>query len=368
MIDGLVEMYPHIPVCMHQDHGNGPGDLRHRHPVRLHLGDDGRLAEGRRQDPGRLRLQRRRHPQVADMAHLRRLGRGRARRARLARNRHGREAEDGHGFEGKLRHDQLLTDPDEAVKFVKETQVDALAIAMGTSHGAYKFTRKPTATVLAMNVIEEIHRRLPNTHLVMHGSSSVPQDLQDIINEFGGEMKQTWGVPVEEIQRGIKHGVRKINIDTEYHRHERDKSQDRAQGQGTLQGRRAEIRPDGLLGFGDYEPKDTGPHRPVPHHAAGRRGSDRGGRRRGGRKLHRDVDRRVDRSSDGGGSVSRQGLSRRSGARNGPANISATSPTISSCSSPARSQTSRPRSSATSSPSSRSRPRASRTCASPSPM
>jgi fructose-bisphosphate aldolase class II len=101
------------------------------------------------------------------------------------------------------------------VKFVKETKVDALAIAMGTSHGAYKFTRKPDGAILAMNVIEEIHRKLPNTHLVMHGSSSVPQDLQDIINKFGGKMKPTWGVPVEEIQRGIKHGVRKINIDTD---------------------------------------------------------------------------------------------------------------------------------------------------------
>jgi len=125
------------------------------------------------------------------------------------------EKEDGHGFEGKLDHSQLLTDPDQAVDFVKATQVDALAIAMGTSHGAYKFTRKPDGDVLAMNVIEEIHRRLPNTHLVMHGSSSVPQDLQDLINQYGGEMPQTWGVPVEEIQRGIKHGVRKINIDTD---------------------------------------------------------------------------------------------------------------------------------------------------------
>src|SRR5204863_9868346 len=125
------------------------------------------------------------------------------------------EKEDGHGFEGKLGHDQLLTDPDQAVEFVKATEVDALAIAMGTSHGAYKFTRKPDGDVLAMNVIEEIHQRLPNTHLVMHGSSSVPQDLQEIINANGGKMKPTWGVPVSEIQRGIKHGVRKINIDTD---------------------------------------------------------------------------------------------------------------------------------------------------------
>jgi fructose-bisphosphate aldolase, class II len=125
------------------------------------------------------------------------------------------DKEDGHGAEGKLSHDQLLTNPDEAVKFVKETDVDALAIAMGTSHGAYKFTRKPDGAVLAMNVIEEIHKKLPNTHLVMHGSSSVPEDLQEIINKFGGKMKPTWGVPVSEIQRGIKNGVRKINIDTD---------------------------------------------------------------------------------------------------------------------------------------------------------
>ncbi|MEG2730633.1 class II fructose-bisphosphate aldolase, partial [Brevundimonas sp.] len=125
------------------------------------------------------------------------------------------EAEDGHGFEGKLDHSALLTDPDQAVDFVKATKVDALAIAMGTSHGAYKFTRQPDGEVLAMNVIEEIHRRLPNTHLVMHGSSSVPQDLQDIINAYGGAMPQTWGVPIEEIQRGIKNGVRKVNIDTD---------------------------------------------------------------------------------------------------------------------------------------------------------
>jgi fructose-bisphosphate aldolase class II len=125
------------------------------------------------------------------------------------------DKEDGHGAEGKLSHDQLLTNPDEAVKFVKETKVDALAIAMGTSHGAYKFTRKPDGDILAMKVIEEIHRKLPTTHLVMHGSSSVPEDLQAIINANGGKMKPTWGVPVAEIQRGIKNGVRKINIDTD---------------------------------------------------------------------------------------------------------------------------------------------------------
>jgi fructose-bisphosphate aldolase class II len=125
------------------------------------------------------------------------------------------EAEDGHGAEGQLSHDQLLTDPAEAEDFVKKTGVDALAVAIGTSHGAYKFTRKPDGEILAMNRIAEIHRRLPNTHLVMHGSSSVPQSLQDELRKYGGDMKQTWGVPVEEIQRGIKHGVRKINVDTD---------------------------------------------------------------------------------------------------------------------------------------------------------
>ncbi|WP_281955115.1 class II fructose-bisphosphate aldolase, partial [Pseudophaeobacter arcticus] len=123
--------------------------------------------------------------------------------------------EDGSGAEGKLTTDQMLTDPEQAVDFVKKTKVDALAIACGTSHGAYKFTRKPDGEILAMSTIEAIHKNLPNTHLVMHGSSSVPQYLQDLINEYGGDMPQTYGVPVEEIERGIKSGVRKVNIDTD---------------------------------------------------------------------------------------------------------------------------------------------------------
>ena len=125
------------------------------------------------------------------------------------------EAEDGHGFDGKLDRSMLLTDPDEAMRFVAETKVDALAVAMGTSHGAYKFTRKPTGDVLTMEVIEQIHARLPNTHIVMHGSSSVPEEWQAVFNASGGEMRETWGVPVDEIIRGIRHGVRKINIDTD---------------------------------------------------------------------------------------------------------------------------------------------------------
>jgi fructose-bisphosphate aldolase class II len=123
--------------------------------------------------------------------------------------------EDGSGAEGKLNQEQLLTDPMQASDFVSKTHVDALAIACGTSHGAYKFSRKPDGEILAMKVIEEIHKKIPNTHLVMHGSSSVPQYLQDLINDNGGEMPQTYGVPVEEIERGIRYGVRKVNIDTD---------------------------------------------------------------------------------------------------------------------------------------------------------
>src|SRR5690606_21995271 len=123
--------------------------------------------------------------------------------------------EDGVGAEGILTHNQMLTDPDEAAQFVKATHVDALAIAVGTSHGAYKFTRPPTGDILAINRIKEIHHRIPNTHLVMHGSSSVPQDWLAIINQYGGAIKETYGVPLEQIVEGIKYGVRKVNIDTD---------------------------------------------------------------------------------------------------------------------------------------------------------
>jgi fructose-bisphosphate aldolase class II len=125
------------------------------------------------------------------------------------------DKEDGHGTESTMTREQLLTDPDQAADFVRKTQLDALAIAIGTSHGAYKFTRKPTGDILAIERIKQIHRRIPNTHLVMHGSSSVPQDLLEEIRKYGGQMKETYGVPVEEIQEAIKHGVRKINIDTD---------------------------------------------------------------------------------------------------------------------------------------------------------
>ena len=125
------------------------------------------------------------------------------------------EKEDGHGFEGKLSREELLTDPEQAFDFVEKTGVDALAVAIGTSHGAYKFTRAPDGDILSIETIAKIHKRLPNTHMVMHGSSSVPQDLQELFNEFGGKMKQTWGVPVHEIQKAIPLGVRKVNIDTD---------------------------------------------------------------------------------------------------------------------------------------------------------
>ncbi|MGL5447169.1 MAG: class II fructose-bisphosphate aldolase [Rhabdaerophilum sp.] len=215
MMDAVTEIYPHIPVCVHLDHGNEPATCM----TAIQAGFtsvmmDGSLkADGK--TPGDWDYNVGVTKEVTRMAHLGGISvEGELGVLGSLESGEG-EKEDGHGFEGKLSHDQLLTNPDEAVKFVQETKVDALAIAMGTSHGAYKFSRKPDGDILAMHVIEEIHRKLPNTHLVMHGSSSVPQDLQDIINQYGGKMKPTWGVPVAEIQRGIKNGVRKINIDTD---------------------------------------------------------------------------------------------------------------------------------------------------------
>nr|WP_281421514.1 class II fructose-bisphosphate aldolase [Chelatococcus asaccharovorans] len=215
LIEGLAELYPHIPLCMHLDHGNNEATCA----TAIQYGFTSVMMDGSLKADGKtpadwdynVGITRK----VVEMAHWGGVSVEGELGVLGSLEHGGGEQEDGHGVEGEISHDQLLTDPAEAVKFVKETEVDALAIAMGTSHGAYKFTRKPDGAILAMNVIEEIHRRLPNTHLVMHGSSSVPQDLQDIINAYGGEMPQTWGVPVEEIQRGIKHGVRKINIDTD---------------------------------------------------------------------------------------------------------------------------------------------------------
>jgi fructose-bisphosphate aldolase class II len=215
MMDALTEMYPHIPICVHLDHGNGPATCVSAIQSNFtsvmmdgSLMPDGKTPAGWDYNVGVTK-------KVTEIAHLAGVSvEGELGVLGSLETGMG-DKEDGHGAEGQLSHDQLLTNPDEAVKFVRETQVDALAIAMGTSHGAYKFSRKPDGAILAMHVIEEIHQKLPNTHLVMHGSSSVPQDLQDIINEFGGKMPQTYGVPIAEIQRGIKHGVRKINIDTD---------------------------------------------------------------------------------------------------------------------------------------------------------
>lgn len=209
------ELYPQIPVAMHQDHGNSVATCKSA----IEQGFTSVMMDGSLMDDGKTPASYDYNVKVtADvvkLAHPKNVSvEGELGCLGSLESGHG-EQEDGHGAEGHLSHDQLLTDPVQAEDFVKKTGVDALAVAIGTSHGAYKFTRKPDGTVLAMDRIIEIHKRLPNTHLVMHGSSSVPQDLQDLINKYGGKIKQTWGVPVEEIQLGIKHGVRKINVDTD---------------------------------------------------------------------------------------------------------------------------------------------------------
>jgi fructose-bisphosphate aldolase class II len=209
------ELYPHIPVVMHQDHGNSVETCLSA----IDNGFTSVMMDGSLKEDGKTPADYAYNvdvtKRVVQMAHARGVSvEGELGCLGSLETGHG-EKEDGHGAEGQLSHDQLLTDPEEAERFVAETNVDALAVAIGTSHGAYKFSRQPDGEVLAMSRIEEIHRRLPNCHLVMHGSSSVPQELQDIINRYGGQLKQTWGVPVEEIQRGIKHGVRKINVDTD---------------------------------------------------------------------------------------------------------------------------------------------------------
>ena len=209
------ELYPRIPVVMHQDHGNSVATCASAIKNGFtSVMMDGSLREDAK-TPADFDYNVRVTAEVVRLAHAFGVSvEGELGCLGSLETGHG-EKEDGHGAEGKLSHDQLLTDPEEAADFVAKTGVDALAVAIGTSHGAYKFTRKPDGEILAMSRIEEIHRLLPNCHLVMHGSSSVPQDLQDMINKFGGKMPQTWGVPVEEIQRGIKHGVRKINVDTD---------------------------------------------------------------------------------------------------------------------------------------------------------
>lgn len=209
------ELYPHIPIVMHQDHGNSVETcLSAIENNFTSVMMDGSLEEDGK-TPASYEYNVRVTSEVVKMAHARGVSvEGELGCLGSLESGEG-EQEDGHGAVGALSHDQLLTDPDEAARFVEETGVDALAVAIGTSHGAYKFSRKPDGEVLAMSRIEAIHAKLPNTHLVMHGSSSVPQELQDIINKYGGQMKQTYGVPVEEIQRGIKSGVRKINVDTD---------------------------------------------------------------------------------------------------------------------------------------------------------
>jgi fructose-bisphosphate aldolase class II len=209
------ELYPQIPTVMHQDHGNSPATCASAIENNFtSVMMDGSLKEDGK-TPSDYDYNVRVTAEVVKMAHPKNVSvEGELGCLGSLESGHG-EAEDGHGAEGQLSRDQLLTDPVQAEDFVKKTGVDALAVAIGTSHGAYKFTRKPTGEVLAMDRIEAIHKRLPNCHLVMHGSSSVPQELQDELRKYGGNMKQTWGVPVEEIQRGIKHGVRKINVDTD---------------------------------------------------------------------------------------------------------------------------------------------------------
>ncbi|PCI76106.1 MAG: fructose-bisphosphate aldolase class II [SAR86 cluster bacterium] len=215
LIQAAIEEFPHIPIVMHQDHGVSPAVCQRS----IQLGFSSVMMDGSLGEDGKTPTDFDYNVNVTkttvDMAHacgvsvegeigcLGSLETGMA------------GDEDGSGAEGKLTMAQMLTSPEEASDFVEATGVDALAIAVGTSHGAYKFSRPPTGDILAINRIKEIHAKIPNTHLVMHGSSSVPQEWLATINEFGGEIPETYGVPVEEIQEGIKHGVRKVNIDTD---------------------------------------------------------------------------------------------------------------------------------------------------------
>jgi len=215
LIQAAIESYPHIPLVMHQDHGQNPAVCQGA----INLGFSSVMMDGSLEGDGKtiasfeynVDVTRK----VVDMAHavgvtvegeLGCLGSLETMKG---------DKEDGHGTDASMTREQMLTDPEQAAEFVKRTQLDALAIAIGTSHGAYKFSRQPTGDILAINRVMEIHARLPNTHLVMHGSSSVPQEYLAIINQYGGKMKETYGVPVAEIQKAIKFGVRKINIDTD---------------------------------------------------------------------------------------------------------------------------------------------------------
>ncbi|OOG48434.1 class II fructose-bisphosphate aldolase [Polaromonas sp. A23] len=215
LIQAAIEMYPQIPLVMHQDHGQNPDVCQGA----INLGFSSVMMDGSLEGDGKTIASYEYNvdvtKKVSQLAHkvgvtvegeLGCLGSLETMKG---------DKEDGHGTDATMTREQLLTDPEQAADFVKQTQIDALAIAIGTSHGAYKFTRKPTGDILAIDRIKEIHRRIPSTHLVMHGSSSVPQELLALIRQYGGNMKETYGVPVEEIQEAIKHGVRKINIDTD---------------------------------------------------------------------------------------------------------------------------------------------------------
>jgi len=215
LIQAAIEMYPQIPLVMHQDHGQNPDVCQGA----IDLGFSSVMMDGSLEADGKTIASYDYNVEVtkkvSQLAHkygvtvegeLGCLGSLETMKG---------DKEDGHGTDATMTREQLLTDPEQAADFVKRTQIDALAIAIGTSHGAYKFTRKPTGDILAIDRIKEIHKRIPSTHLVMHGSSSVPQELLAQIRQYGGNMKETYGVPVEEIQEAIKHGVRKINIDTD---------------------------------------------------------------------------------------------------------------------------------------------------------
>jgi fructose-bisphosphate aldolase class II len=215
LIQAAVESWPQVPLVMHQDHGQSPAVCQGA----INLGFSSVMMDGSLEGDGKTIASYEYNVdvtrKVVAMAHatgvtvegeLGCLGSLETMKG---------DKEDGHGTEATMTREQLLTDPEQAADFVKQTQLDALAIAIGTSHGAYKFSRKPTGETLAISRIKEINARIPNTHLVMHGSSSVPQDLLAIINQYGGKMKETYGVPVEEIQKAIQFGVRKINIDTD---------------------------------------------------------------------------------------------------------------------------------------------------------
>ena len=215
LVEAAIETYPHIPVCMHQDHGGSPAVCQAS--IRSGFSSvmmDGSLMEDMK-TPSSYEYNVAVTQKVVEMAHC--VGVSVEGELGCLGSLESGEAgeEDGSGAVGKLTHDQLLTDPDQAADFVARTGVDALAIAIGTSHGAYKFSRKPTGDILAIDRIRAIHQRIPATHLVMHGSSSVPQEWLDVIRAHGGDIRETYGVPVEEIIEGIKNGVRKVNIDTD---------------------------------------------------------------------------------------------------------------------------------------------------------